>query len=107
MYLNDVKLIGKVRDDAPLKTLADGDAVLSFALVTTENFKKRNGEMTTRKETHRVAAFNNVAKSAAPEGTLFAGTEVLVEGFLRSHETGGFPVTEVIARRISLNRREG
>ena len=108
MYLNDVKLIGKVRDDAPLKTLvANDDAILSFALVTTENFKNRNGEMMTRKEAHRVTAFNNVAKSAAPEGTLFAGTEVLVEGFLRSRETGGFLVTEVIARRISPGRREG
>jgi len=108
VYLNDVKLIGKVRDDAPLKTLvANDDAILSFALVTTENFKNRNGEMMTRKEAHRVTAFNNVAKSAAPEGTLFAGTEVLVEGFLRSRETGGFLVTEVIARRCSLNRREG
>lgn len=105
MYLNDVKLIGEVRDDAPLKTLvANDDAILSFALVTTENFKNRNGEMMTRKEAHRVAAFNKAAKDAAPDGVLFAGTEVLVEGFLRSRESG---VTEVIARRISLNRREG
>jgi len=107
MYLNDVKLIGEVRDDAPLKTLANGGAILSFALVTAENFKNRNGEMTTRKEVHRVAAFNNVAESAAPEGTLFAGTEVLVEGFLRSRETVGFPATEVIARRIQTTSNAG
>lgn len=107
MYLNDVKLIGKVHDDAPVKTLASGDVILTFALVTTENFKTRGGEPVIRKEMHRVAAFNKAAKDAATEGTLFAGTEVLVEGFLRSHETGGFSVTEVIARRISLNRREG
>ncbi len=104
MYLNDVKLIGRVRDDVPLKTLANGDVILTFALVTTENFKNRDGEPTTREEMHRVTAFNKAAKDAALDGVLFAGTEVLVEGFLRSRESG---VTEVIARRISPGRREG
>jgi len=104
MYLNDVKLIGKVHDDAPVKTLAGGDVILTFTLVTTENFKNRGGESVIRKEMHRVTAFNKAAESAAPDGVLFAGTEVLVEGFLRSRESGGFPVTEVIVRRISPDR---
>lgn len=100
MYLNDVKLMGKVCNDAPLKALANGGAVLNFALVTTENFKDSKGEPTTRKETHRIVAFNNVAKNIAAGGKLLADTEILVEGFLRSHEHNGFPVTEVIARRL-------
>jgi len=100
MYLNDVKLMGEVREDVPLKILANNGAVLDFTLVTTENFKNRNGEMTTRKEAHHVAAFNNVAKNVAPEGKLLAGTKVLVEGFLRSHEVNGYLLTEVSARRI-------
>lgn len=104
MYLNDVKLIGKVYDDAPVKTLANGDAFLTFALITTESFKNRDGEPVARKEIHRVTAFNKAAKEAAPDGMLFAGTEVLVEGFLRSREFGA---TEVIARRISPGHREG
>lgn len=104
MYLNDVKLIGRVHDDATLKPLASGDVILTFALVTTESFKNRDGEPVARKEIHRVTAFNKAAKEAAPDGMLFAGTEVLVEGFLRSREFG---VTEVIARRISPGRREG
>jgi len=107
MYLNDVKLIGKVHDDATLKFLASGDAILAFTLVTTENFKNRGGNPVIRKEMHRVTAFNKVAKEAVPDGILFANTEVLVEGFLRSRESGGFSVTEVIARRISPGRREG
>lgn len=100
MYLNDVKLIGKVCNDAQLKVLADGDAVLDFALVTTKNFKDSKGEPITMEETHRIVAFNNVAKNIAAGGKLSADTEILVEGFLRSHKHNGFPVTEVIACRL-------
>jgi len=100
MYLNDVKLIGKVRKDAQLKALTTGGWVLDFALVTTKNFKDSKGEPITRKETHRIVAFNNVAKNIAAGGKLSADTEILVEGFLRSHERNGFPVTEVVARRL-------
>ena len=104
MYLNDVKLIGKVYDNSSVKPLANGDAVLTFTLVTTENFKNRDGESVIRKGMHRVIAFNKAAKDAVPDGVLFADTEVLVEGFLRSRESGGFLATEVIARRISPGR---
>lgn len=107
MYLNDVKLFGGVRDDATLKPLSNGGAILDFALVTIENFKNHKGEPVTRKEAHRVVAFNDVAKNVAPEGRLLAGTEVLVEGFLRAREVNGFLVTEIIARRVqALSRRE-
>lgn len=104
MYLNDVKLIGKVRDDATLKILAKGGAILNFTLITAESFKNFKGESTARKEVHRVVAFNNIAENAASEGRLLAGTEVLVEGFLRSHvhEFSGYLVTEVIARRVQI-----
>lgn len=101
MYLNDVKLMGRVRDDATLKHLGNGGAILDFVLVTTENFKDHKGESVERKEAHRVVAFNAVAKNAAPEGLLPAGTEVLVEGFLRSREVKGLLVTEVIMRRLA------
>lgn len=100
MYLNDVKLMGRVRDDATLKHLGNGGAILDFVLVTTESFKNHKGEPVARKEAHRVVAFNNTAENAAPEGLLPADTEVLVEGFLRSRESGGYSITEVIARRI-------
>lgn len=106
MYLNDVKLIGKVRDDATLKILANGGAILNFTLITAESFKNFKGELVARKEEHRVVVFNNIAKNAASEGRLLAGTEVLVEGFLRSHahEYSGYLVTEVIARRVQQNQ---
>ncbi|MCD7802323.1 MAG: single-stranded DNA-binding protein [Clostridiales bacterium] len=103
MYLNDVKLIGEVRDDAELKPLANGGAILNFTLVTTERFKDYKGEPIVRKEAFRVVAFNNIAKNTAPEGRLPAGTEVLVEGFLRSHTE----VIEVIIRRLQIVQTQG
>lgn len=104
MYLNDVKLIGKVRDDAALKILANGGAILSFTLVTEENFKNFKGELVARREEHRIIVFNSLAEKVAPCGKLLAGTEVLVEGFLRSrvHEYSGYLVTEVIVRRVQI-----
>lgn len=100
MYLNDVKLMGEVCDDATLTILDNGGAILNFALITIESFRNYKGEPTVKRVVHRVVAFNNTAKTIAPEGKLFAGTEVLVEGFLRSHEVGGNLVVEVIARRL-------
>lgn len=106
MYLNDVKLIGKVRDDAALKILANGGAILNFTLITAESFKNFKSELVARKEEHRIVVFNGAAKKVAPCGKLLAGTEVLVEGFLRSHvhEFSGHLVTEVIARRVQQNQ---
>ncbi|MCD8272410.1 single-stranded DNA-binding protein [Akkermansia sp.] len=100
MYLNDVKLLGEVGADAALKNLANDGAIMDFVLITTENFKNYKNIPMTKKEEHRIVAFNDTAKNAAPEGRLSRGTKILVEGFLRSHEFNGHLIPEVIARRV-------
>jgi len=82
--LNRVTLIGNLGGDPEVRSLRDGNTIVTFSLATSERWKDRtSGEIREQTEWHRIVIFNpGLAKLA--EQYLRKGSKVLVEGKLRT-----------------------
>jgi single-strand DNA-binding protein len=102
--MNKVLLLGNLGANPELRFTASGTAVLNFRLATSESFVDRNKEPQSRTDWHNVVVWG--ARAQALAKLLFKGTQVLVEGGLRtsSFEKDGVKryKTEVHARDIHL-----
>ena len=83
MYLNEIKLIGFVGQDAELKG-SNSKELVRFDVATKASWKNReSGEYDSRTEWHRIVVWGNLTKFAQ---TLKKGEHVYVSGELRYRE---------------------
>ena len=107
--LNKVMLIGNLGKDPEVRYTAQGTAVASFSLATTERFKNKNGEWEDRTEWHRVTLWSRLAEIAGEY--LAKGKTVYIEGRLqtREYEKDGVKryTTEIIGERMQMLSPKG
>jgi single-strand DNA-binding protein len=107
MYLNEIKLIGFVGQDAELKG-SNSKELVRFDIATKASWKNReSGEYDSRTEWHRIVVWGGLTKFAQ---TLKKGEHVYVSGELRYREydkevgkgkdTVKMPVAEIHAGEI-------
>ena len=108
MYLNEIKLIGFVGQDAELKSSQNSKELVRFDVATKASWKNRDsGEYDSRTEWHRIIVWGNLTKFAQ---TLKKGEHVYVSGELRyrdcekevgeGKDTVKMPVAEIHAAEI-------
>lgn len=80
--LNKVILIGNLGQDPETKSFDNGKKVANFSLATSETFKNKDGEKTTKTEWHRVVLWSPLAEIA--EKYLKKGSKAYIEGKIES-----------------------
>ena len=84
MYLNEIKLIGFVGQDAELKSSQNSKELVRFDVATKVSWKNRgSGEYDSRTEWHRIVVWGNLTTLAQ---TLKKGEHVYISGELRYRE---------------------
>jgi single-strand DNA-binding protein len=61
MYINEVKLYGRLGRDPELKTLPNGTLVVTFTMATTRNWKDESGQKKEQTEWHNLVCFGKRA----------------------------------------------
>ena len=103
--INKVILVGNSGKETEFKTLQDGTPVAKLTVATTETYRLKNGETTTKTEWHPVILWRGLATLASQY--VRKGSLLYIEGKLRHRQyedkDGGKKyVTEVIADQIVL-----
>lgn len=103
--INKVFLIGNLGADPELRTVGNGDALLTFNVATTERWLDNNKQRQESTEWHRVCVFG--ARAEALAKLLTRGSKVFIGGGLRTRtydDKDGVAryVTEVRAREVEL-----
>ncbi len=115
MYLNKVMLYGNLTSDPDLRSMPNGNKVVSFGLATNRSYKDGNGAKKEVAEFHNIVAFGKLAEIFAQ--WLKKGRPVYVEGRIQTRSwddaNGGGKKyrTEIVAENfqfgVSTNREEG
>ena len=83
--VNKVVLVGNVGKDVEMRYMANGNAVASFSLATTESWKnKQTGEYENQTEWHNCSVFGNFAELIGKH--LKKGSKVYIEGKLKTRK---------------------
>ena len=103
--LNKVLLVGNLGRDAELRYTANGTAVATLNLATTETWKDKDGERQEKTEWHRIVVWGKTAEILSPY--LMKGKQILVEGKLQTRqwedkEGNKRYTTEIKSDRITL-----
>lgn len=105
MSVNLAIIVGNVGKDPEMRFLADGKAVASFSVATSEKWKDKQGGQKEQTEWHRCTAFGKVAEIAGEY--LKKGSAVYVQGKIQTRkwqdkEGNDRYTTEIVVERISL-----
>lgn len=85
MSVNKVTILGRVGKDPEARYTADGNAIASASVATSERWKdKSSGEMKEATEWHRIVAYGRTAEVI--EQYVKKGDQLYVEGSLRTRE---------------------
>ncbi len=103
--VNKVILVGNLGQDPEVRYMADGTAVASFSIATSETWKdKQTGEKKERTEWHRIVPWKQLAELCRKY--LSKGRQVYIEGKLqtRSWEKDGVTryTTEIVAADVKF-----
>jgi len=103
--VNKVILIGNTGKEPEYKTLQDGTPVAKLTMATTETYRLKNGEVTTKTEWHTVIVWRGLATFASQ--FIHKGSLLYIEGKLRHRQYEDKDevkkyVTEVVAEQIIL-----
>jgi len=105
--VNKVILIGNVGRDPEVRRTANGDAIVSFSVATTESWRdKATGERKDRTEWHNVTIFNEQLGKVA-EQYVKKGTKVYLEGSLQTREYTDKEGNQRKATDVVLQRYRG
>ena len=105
--VNKVILIGNVGRDPEVRRTANGDAIVSFSVATTESWRdKATGERKDRTEWHNVTIFNDQLGKVA-EQYVKKGTKVYLEGSLQTREYTDKDGNQRKATDVVLQRYRG
>ncbi|HZV99192.1 MAG TPA: single-stranded DNA-binding protein [Methylophilaceae bacterium] len=103
--VNKVILVGNLGRDPEMRYMPSGDALASFSIATTDNWKDKNGQKQERTEWHRISMFGKLAEIAGEY--LKKGSSVYIEGRLQTRkwqdkEGNERQTTEVVADRMQM-----
>jgi single-strand DNA-binding protein len=107
MSLNKVMLIGNLGIDPVVKYLENNRVVAQFTLATNEAYLDKNGERKVETEWHNIEVWDQLAKSVDQlkmKGLLKKGTQVYVEGKIRSELYKDQNGLEVMRKKIKANQ---
>lgn len=82
--VNRVTLIGHLGKDPETRYTQNGDAVCTFSIATSENWKNKNGERVERTEWHNIVFYQKLAEIA--QQYLSKGKQVYIEGRIQSRK---------------------
>ena len=83
--INKVILVGRLGKDPETKYMPSGDAVTSFSIATSENWKdKQTGEKREKTEWHNIVAFRRLGEICGEY--LRKGSQVYLEGRLQTRK---------------------
>ena len=82
MAINKAILVGNLGKDPELRYTANGQAVATFSLATTEKFKTKGGEQQERTEWHNIVAWGPLAEICGKY--LTKGKQIYCEGRIQS-----------------------
>src|SRR3546814_12254199 len=77
-------LVGNLGRDPEMRYMPSGDALASFSVATTDNWKDKNGQKQERTEWHRISMFGKLAEIAGEY--LKKGYSVYIEGRLKTRK---------------------
>ncbi|OAM52198.1 single-stranded DNA-binding protein [Methylovorus sp. MM2] len=103
--VNKVILVGNLGRDPEIRYMPSGDALASFSIATTDNWKDKNGQKQERTEWHRISMFGKLAEISGEY--LKKGSSVYIEGRLQTRkwqdkEGNERQTTEVVADRMQM-----
>jgi len=103
--INKVTLIGNAGNEPEYKTLTDGTPVAKLTIATTESYRLKNGDVSTKTEWHPVILWRSLATFASQY--IHKGSFLYVEGKLRHRQYDDKAgqkkyVTEIVAEQILL-----
>lgn len=103
--VNKVILVGNLGRDPEMRYMPSGDAVASFSIATTDNWRDKNGQKQERTEWHRISMFGKQAEVAGEY--LKKGSSVYIEGRLQTRKWNDKDgnerqTTEVVADRMQM-----
>lgn len=82
--VNKVMLIGNLGADPDIRTMPNGNSVVTLSIATTESWKDREGFVQEQTEWHRVSVFGKLADIAGQY--LTKGSKVFIEGRLQTRK---------------------
>lgn len=82
--VNKVILVGNLGRDPEMRYMPSGDAVATFSIATTENWKDKSGQKQEQTEWHRISMFGKQAEVAGQY--LKKGSSVYIEGRLQTRK---------------------
>ncbi|MCX7117028.1 MAG: single-stranded DNA-binding protein [Legionellales bacterium] len=109
--INKVILVGNVGGDPETRYMANGNAMTTLSVATSESWKdKQTGEKQDRTEWHRVICFNRLGEIAGEY--VRKGSKLYVEGSLRTRKWQDQQgqdryTTEIIAQDIQMLDSKG
>ncbi len=105
--INKVILVGNVGQDPQVRTMQNGQKVVSFSLATSDRWRDRQtGEQKEQTEWHRVVIFNSNLVDVA-ERMLQKGTKLYLEGSLRTRKWQNQQGVDVFTTEVVLNQFAG
>lgn len=102
--MNQVNLIGRLREDVKLHEFENGNKKGSFSLATNEHYKNAEGQNETKTEWHNIVVNNKIADNC--HKYIRKGSMVAITGKLQTRnyekENTKHYVTEVIAQKVTF-----
>jgi len=104
--INKVIVLGNLGKDPEIRYAANGSAIASFSIATSESWKDKNsGEKVEKTEWHRVSAFGKLAEIIGEY--LKKGSQVYIEGKLQTRkwqDKSGADryTTEIVAKDMEM-----
>ena len=111
MYLNKVMLYGNLTSDPDLKSLPNGNKVVSFSIATNRSYKDASGAKKDIADFHNIVAFGKLAEIFAQ--WLKKGKPVYLEGRIQTRswedQNGGGKKyrTEIVAENFQFGAQGG
>lgn len=105
--VNKVILVGNLGKDPEVRTMNDGNKIVSFSVATGESWKdKATGERKEKTEWHKVVIFNEQLGKVA-ESYLRKGAKVYVEGQLQTRKWQNKEGVDQYTTEVVLQRFRG
>ena len=105
--INKVILVGNIGQDPQVRTMQNGQKVVSFSLATSDRWRDRqSGEQKEQTEWHRIVIFSpNLVEVA--ERMLQKGTKLYIEGTLRTRKWQNQQGVDTYTTEVVLNQFSG
>jgi single-strand DNA-binding protein len=105
--VNKVILVGNLGKDPEVRSMNDGNKIISFSIATGESWRdKTTGERKEKTEWHKVVIFNEALGKVA-ESYLRKGSKVYIEGALQTRKWVNKEGVDQFTTEVVLQRFQG